>query len=770
MKILFIIKDLYKGGAEVSLINLLREIQNDFDIDLLVIEHTKNKKAISLLNDIPTNIRLIRSVKKSDLFRKIFDRIFFRNNEAQRFGINALITADNNRYDLAINYGEWNSLDFLCNYVNAKQKAVWIHNDLIKDKSFYDEQFFMYYDKIDKYIFASNSVKDSFVKKYYFAKEKSCCIHNFVDSEKIKNLSIETLDDNYKSKKYILTCANVREEKNHLRCIDACELLIKRKINVEWINIGAISDKKLYQKINNSIKQKGIDKNYIFLGPKSNPYKYMKNAKAVIIGSDYESWSLVITEAKVLGIPVISTKTYGALEQIENNINGLLCDFTAESIADNIEKIINNNYLSKSIRKNLEKFDCKAKTINEFYDFINSKQTKKKELLYVIDDVNYYGGAHVATKNVIKELNNLGRKITIFSSTIPNIKNRKELSTINFINMSDIDNNKLFNEKIIRCLFRRNVSWNNKKIKILMSYYSLIKNNVYSYNKYVLPKCIDLFSEYSSVVVMSEGSVFREFVANCTCNNKIQFIHTDYSNWKKINYMTSKLSENDNLIYPKFNKIVVLTEQIKKDIIREIPELENKVIVLKNIMNVDNIKKLAFDQHTADNIVKFIVVSRIDRYKGFDRLYSSLEKLYNQGYIFDLTVLGTGEDYISVKSQFESSIFEKNVRFLGQVENPYKYIKDADVMLMLSRYEGLSNVIYESMIIGTPVLATNVSGVKEQISPNKNGWIVENDNQSIYLGIKSVLDNKQIISKFKKNLKKYNYDNSTIIKTINSII
>ena len=57
------------------------------------------------------------------------------------------------------------------------------------------------------------------------------------------------------------------------------------------------------------------------------------------------AWSLVITEAKVLGVPVIATKTAGALEQLEHNVTGILCDFDAEDIAMKMESLMQDNKL-----------------------------------------------------------------------------------------------------------------------------------------------------------------------------------------------------------------------------------------------------------------------------------------------------------------------------------------------------------------------------------------------------------------------------------------
>ena len=92
----------------------------------------------------------------------------------------------------------------------------------------------------------------------------------------------------------------------------------------------------------------------------------MSKADAVAVLSDYESWSMVITEAKLLGIPVIATKTSGALEQIEDKVDGILTEFNAEDIAENIKNFFCDKELQRTIKSNLQGFTTRAQTMQEF--------------------------------------------------------------------------------------------------------------------------------------------------------------------------------------------------------------------------------------------------------------------------------------------------------------------------------------------------------------------------------------------------------------------
>lgn len=86
--------------------------------------------------------------------------------------------------------------------------------------------------------------------------------------------------------------------------------------------------------------------------------------------SDHESWSLVISEAKLLGVPVVATNTSGAQEQIINGETGIITSFQAEEIADRIEGFLNDLELQNKIKKNLISNDTQNLGIVEFEDLL----------------------------------------------------------------------------------------------------------------------------------------------------------------------------------------------------------------------------------------------------------------------------------------------------------------------------------------------------------------------------------------------------------------
>ena len=97
---------------------------------------------------------------------------------------------------------------------------------------------------------------------------------------------------------------------------------------------------------------------------------------------------------------------------------------------------------------------------------------------------------------------------------------------------------------------------------------------------------------------------------------------------------------------------------------------------------------------------------------------------------------------------------------LGKKTNPYPYMTKSNAFLLSSAREGYPVVFLESMVLNIPIVTTNVSDAKLDIE-NKYGIVVNNDDDSIYLGMKEYLDKGFIINK------KFDYKNfnTKIIKS-----
>ena len=438
-KLLFVISQFYKGGAETSLANLLNALDyKKFEVDFVILDQQFVEQATSLMPEINKQVHVCdayKRYKKLNILGRVHAKFIYNASQKGAFYYTALDFVRGKIYDWAFFVGEWYTPAFVATQVKAKKKAAWIHNDLSAAEYFNTEQYFYFHECFDKYIFVSKTSQEESIKKYPFLKEKAVTIYNINDYKKIRKQAEEKIDDLVipNNKIVLLTCANLRPQKNHKRQIKVAQELKKAGIEFIWYNIGALTDTNLLKQVKNSIKQAGLEKEFLFLGPKENPYPYMKRADIITVLSDYESWSMVITEAKILEKVIVATKTSGALEQIEDRKTGILTEFSIRDITEKIIEIIQKKELREEIKDNLRGSDNTKEIIESFESLLKEPdvvEEEKEKILYIIDDINYIGGAHIATQYQIQEFLREGKDITIFSANVPNSSARKEYQEI----------------------------------------------------------------------------------------------------------------------------------------------------------------------------------------------------------------------------------------------------------------------------------------------------------------------------------------------------
>lgn len=188
--------------------------------------------------------------------------------------------------------------------------------------------------------------------------------------------------------------------------------------------------------------------------------------------------------------------------------------------------------------------------------------------------------------------------------------------------------------------------------------------------------------------------------------------------------------------YKKADLIIAQTAEMKDELTQVMSIPPNKIKVLSNPIDKDRIQSCISNTPSPfENNKKHIVaVGRFRRVKGFDLLIEAFILLYKKRKDVDLYIVGDDtNDKEGVVKQLRDRISEESidgiVHFTGFQTNPYSYMKYADCYALSSRWEGLPNVVIESLFLGTPVVAFNCIPVIERIiDDGVNGLIVPNGN------------------------------------------
>lgn len=339
-KILFIITGLVGGGAEKALMNLLGVIdKNAYDINLLVIfaDRVGNEK----ISDV--KVCTLFPAAKNILY-KLAKHLYIN------LGIDSLIRyitlkKIQKKYDTIVSFLEGDSLlyhSFL--YLRAKNNVSWVHTDFVENhwskRHFVGDDEFNAYKSLNKLVFVSEYAKKQFAKVFDLpnaVKQYVCA--NVINVDEIKTKSLEPINDIIKTKFTICSVGRLEEVKGYDMVINAAKILKERNIDVDFWILGTGSQENLLKEL---LRQCQCEDMVHFLGYKDNPYPYMKLADVYLSSSYAEGLPLVLCEAQCLEMPIIATKTIGALELLNNQKGAILIDLSADAIAEIVEFQKNN--------------------------------------------------------------------------------------------------------------------------------------------------------------------------------------------------------------------------------------------------------------------------------------------------------------------------------------------------------------------------------------------------------------------------------------------
>ena len=174
-------------------------------------------------------------------------------------------------------------------------------------------------------------------------------------------------------------------------------------------------------------------------------------------------------------------------------------------------------------------------------------------------------------------------------------------------------------------------------------------------------------------------------------------------------------------LYPKADMIIHISMQMKDDFNRHFFTRKNENV----IYNPYDIKSVLYQANEATEDFRFeshkrylITVGRLISLKRFGDVLEAISRLDSD---IELILLGDGKERNALENQANELGIKKRIHFLGQVENPFKYIKKSDVFISSSSVEGFPNVLLESMLCETVVISSDcLSGPREILAPNSN--------------------------------------------------
>ena len=363
-KLLFVINTLGCGGAERAMLNLFDALDpKKYEISLFVLtgqgelshdlpEHVRllnpDYQDVSVLTDEGRKL-LMKRVLKAGIGKGLFLRrapYLLRNFCNMKKSGKILpdklcwrLLADGaplirKEYDLAVAYLEGGATYYVADHVKAKKKATFVHIDY--SKAGYTRELDQdCYQKFDKIFTVSDEVKEHFLEAYPEHEKKVSVFHNLINQERIRQMAEQGsgFDDDFQGYR-ILTVGRLTQQKRYDIAIQAMALLKKTYgVSARWYVLG---EGELRESLQQQIKDAGLEKDFILLGVKENPFPYYKNCDFYVHATGFEGKSIAIQEAQTLGKPILATDCSGNREQITHDVDGRMCPLKPECVSAEI--------------------------------------------------------------------------------------------------------------------------------------------------------------------------------------------------------------------------------------------------------------------------------------------------------------------------------------------------------------------------------------------------------------------------------------------------
>ena len=201
------------------------------------------------------------------------------------------------------------------------------------------------------------------------------------------------------------------------------------------------------------------------------------------------------------------------------------------------------------------------------------------------------------------------------------------------------------------------------------------------------------------------------------------------------------------------------------------PSLSERLMVINNPQSEEFIIRQSEiddqDPRFKKDVLTLVSVGRIDSVKRFSEIPQIARQLLDKGLKFTWYIIGDGNqnELQNIKQNIIENHVEECVKMLGAKSNAHFYIKNADILICLSRSEACPRVINEAKILHVPVICTDFSSAHEFIESGKNGIICSID--EVANNIINLTQNHDLYKTIQDNIGGFTFDNSEILYQIN---
>lgn len=361
-RVLFIYGPLNAGGAEHVLLDLLASL----DRDKYEIELCQTVAGGTLIHEVPKDVKVFALWQSYNWHYKVAHRasVWVGSDFLFRKVLQHKI---HDEYDVVISFLEGMPLKIHSILRNKAYNISWVHADMYDHrytaKNFHKKNELSAYNKMDVVVCVSEFSAQKFIQRFAGFNKKLTTIDNPVATNNLHQLA-EAFGPKKCTSFCIVAVGRLTEPKRIDRLLRVAALCKKDQLPVQFQIVG---DGELRDELQNIARELNVYDKVEFAGYQSNPYPFIKAADVLISTSAYEGFGLVLVEAMALGVPVISTKTVGPSEILQDDTYGLLTEHDEYSIFEAVKKM----YTDAELR---DQYIIKGKVRAQDYDVSHALQ------------------------------------------------------------------------------------------------------------------------------------------------------------------------------------------------------------------------------------------------------------------------------------------------------------------------------------------------------------------------------------------------------------
>lgn len=287
-----------------------------------------------------------------------------------------------------------------------------------------------------------------------------------------------------------------------------------------------------------------------------------------------------------------------------------------------------------------------------------------------------------------------------------------------------------------------------------------------AWSGYVLSRLMPAVErEYDLIVDYNGQHQTYYMVDKLKARKKAAFFHNDYSQWPYY-YRT------DKRYYPRLDTVFTISPVCVESLKRYFPRQADKIKLMENISSVKMIERMAQERVDLPRRAQWslLTIGHVCRNKGTHLAIQAGRILKERGMDYTWYFVGNTAELPQFENLLDECGVRENFVFLGLKSNPYPYIRQCDIVVHPSFFEGKSVALDEVKILAKPVVVTNFTTVGDQFEDGVNASIVDMTPESIAGGIIQLMTDEEKRKSYADYLQAHQRDNTGEVEKIYKLL